>query len=67
MYYFVNFINLAFYCVQELVAEAEKLKPMTEEVKDLSGPVLAYLAAFTEAPAHALEKKLNKLQNSVES
>ncbi|XP_043257160.1 nesprin-1 isoform X11 [Colletes gigas] len=51
----------------ELVTEAEKLKPMTEEVKSLVGPVLAYLAAFTEAPAHALENKLNKLQNSVES
>lgn len=45
----------------------EKLKPMAAEVKALSGPVLAYLAAFTEAPAHALEEKLNKLQNSVES
>ncbi|KAF3420921.1 hypothetical protein E2986_09204 [Frieseomelitta varia] len=50
--------------LHELVAEAEKLKPMTAEVKDLSGPVLAYLAAFTEAPAHALEERLNKLQNS---
>lgn len=40
---------------------------MAAEVKALSGPVLAYLAAFTEAPAHALEEKLNKLQNSVES
>lgn len=52
---------------QELVAEVEKLKPMTEEVKSLVGSVLAYLAAFTEAPAHALEQQLNNLQSSVES
>lgn len=49
------------------MTEAEKLKPLTEEVKALTGPVLAYLAAFTEAAALALEEKLKKLQNSVES
>ncbi|KZC10894.1 Nesprin-1 [Dufourea novaeangliae] len=53
--------------LHELVSEAQKLKPMTEEVRALAGPVLAYLAAFTEAPAHALEKKLDKLQGSVEA
>ncbi|XP_076280585.1 muscle-specific protein 300 kDa [Lasioglossum baleicum] len=52
---------------RELVTEAEKLKPMAEDVRALAGPVLAYLAAFTEAPAHDLEKKLDKLQGSVES
>ncbi|XP_076667923.1 muscle-specific protein 300 kDa isoform X16 [Andrena cerasifolii] len=53
--------------LHELVKEAEKLKPMTEDVRALVGPVLAYLAAFTEAPAHVLEKKLEKLQSSVET
>ncbi|XP_054006700.1 muscle-specific protein 300 kDa isoform X2 [Hylaeus anthracinus] len=53
--------------LRELVAEGEKLKPMTDELKALVGPVLAYLAAFTEDPARVLEKKLNKLQNSVDT
>ncbi|XP_018338972.1 PREDICTED: nesprin-1 isoform X6 [Trachymyrmex septentrionalis] len=53
--------------LEELVTEAEKLKPETEEVKSLAGPVLAYLAAFTEAPARNLEERLEKLQKSVES
>ncbi|XP_018395829.1 PREDICTED: nesprin-1 isoform X2 [Cyphomyrmex costatus] len=53
--------------LEELVTEAEKLKPVTEEVKSFAGPVLAYLAAFTEAPARNLEKRLEKLQKSVES
>ncbi|XP_020291842.1 nesprin-1 isoform X3 [Pseudomyrmex gracilis] len=53
--------------LQELVAEAEKLKPATEEVKSLAGPVLAYLAAFTEAPARSLEERLEKLHKSVKS
>lgn len=53
--------------IQELVTEAEKLKPVTEEVKRLARPVLAYLAAFTEAPARSLEERLEKLQKSVES
>ncbi|XP_078048160.1 muscle-specific protein 300 kDa isoform X4 [Augochlora pura] len=52
---------------RELAAEAEKLKPMAEDARALAGPVLAYLAAFTEAPAHVLEKKLDKLQGSVEA
>lgn len=52
---------------QELVADTEKLKPATEEVKSLAGPVLAYLAAFTEAPARSLEERLEKLQKSAES
>ena len=34
--------------LHELVKEAEKLKPMTEDVRELVEPVLAYLAAFTE-------------------
>jgi len=33
----------------------------------LAGPVLAYLAAFTEAPARNLEERFEKLQRSVES
>ncbi|XP_014483634.1 PREDICTED: nesprin-1 isoform X6 [Dinoponera quadriceps] len=53
--------------LEELVADAEKLKPATEEVKSLAGPVLAYLAAFTEAPARSLEERLEKLQKSAES
>jgi len=48
------------------VTEAEKLKPATEEVKNLAGPVLTYLAAFTEAPARNLEERLEKLQKSAE-
>ncbi|EZA53954.1 Nesprin-1 [Ooceraea biroi] len=52
--------------LEELVTEAEKLKPATEEVKSLAGPVLAYLAAFTEAPARSLEERLEKLQKSAE-
>nr|XP_033322974.1 nesprin-1 [Megalopta genalis] len=52
---------------RELATEAEKLKPMAEDARALAGPVLAYLAAFTEAPAHVLEKKLDKLQGSVEA
>ncbi|XP_071567068.1 muscle-specific protein 300 kDa isoform X8 [Temnothorax nylanderi] len=53
--------------LEELVTEAEKLKPVTEEVKNLARPVLAYLAAFTEGPARSLEERLEKLQKSVES
>jgi len=56
-----------FLLIQELVTEAEKFKPVTEEVKSLARPVLAYLAAFTEAPARSLEDRLEKLQKSVES
>ncbi|XP_012271233.1 nesprin-1 isoform X8 [Orussus abietinus] len=53
--------------LDELLAEAEKLKPAAEEVKALAGPVLAYLAAFIEAPARALEERLDKLQKNVET
>ncbi|KAL0110413.1 hypothetical protein PUN28_013801 [Cardiocondyla obscurior] len=53
--------------LEELVAEAEKLKPATDEVKSSAGPVLAYLAAFTEAPARSLEERLEKLQKLVET
>lgn len=59
-------INESSCCKQELVTDAEKLKPATEEVKSLAGPVLAYLAAFTEAPARSLEERLEKLHKSAE-
>lgn len=50
-----------------MVTEAEKLRPATEEIKNLAGPVLSYLAVFTEAPARSLEERLEKLQKSAES
>ncbi|KAG7206621.1 hypothetical protein KM043_000301 [Ampulex compressa] len=53
--------------VDELASEAEKLRPAAEEAKSLAGPVLAYLAAFTEAPARALEDRLDRLQSSAEA
>ncbi|XP_012253400.2 muscle-specific protein 300 kDa isoform X14 [Athalia rosae] len=53
--------------LDELLAEGERLKPATEEVRTLAGPVLAYLAVFTEAPARILEERLDKLSQSAQS
>ncbi|XP_046474495.1 muscle-specific protein 300 kDa isoform X6 [Neodiprion pinetum] len=53
--------------LDELLAEGERLKPATDEVRTLAGPVLAYLAAFTEEPARILEERLKKLSQSVQS
>lgn len=47
--------------------ETEKLKPATEEVKNLAETVLAYLAAFSEESARNLEERLEKLQKFTES
>ncbi|XP_034936487.1 nesprin-1 isoform X11 [Chelonus insularis] len=53
--------------LDELTVEAENLQSLTEEVKSLAGPVLAYLAAFIEAPARALQDRLDKLDKSAET
>ncbi|KAK2588097.1 hypothetical protein KPH14_004158 [Odynerus spinipes] len=53
--------------LDELITDADKLKPATEEIEELAGPVLAYLAAFTQAPACALEERIKNLQKSAES
>ena len=55
------------YVQQELIGEAENLQPAVEEVKALAGPVLSYLAAFTEAPARALQERIDKLQKTAEA
>lgn len=47
--------------------EAEKLIPVTEEIKELAGPVIEYLSAFTEASARGLEERLDKLHSTAET
>nr|XP_050869210.1 muscle-specific protein 300 kDa [Vespula vulgaris] len=53
--------------LNESITDADKLRPATEEIQTLAGPVLVYLAAFTQAPACALEERIKNLQKSVES
>ncbi|XP_008555407.1 muscle-specific protein 300 kDa isoform X6 [Microplitis demolitor] len=53
--------------LDELVVEAEKLIPVTEEIKELAGPVIEYLSAFTEASARGLEERLDKLHSTAET
>ena len=48
-----------------MIVEAESLKWDMDEVKGLAEPILSYLAAFTEAPAKALEDKIEKLNLAV--
>lgn len=40
--------------------------PVTEEVRELAGPVIEYLSAFTEASARGLEDRLDKLHTTAE-
>ncbi|XP_043492348.1 nesprin-1 [Polistes fuscatus] len=51
----------------ESITDADKLRPATEEIQTLAGPVLIYLSAFTQAPACALEERIKHLQKSAES
>ncbi|XP_032455805.1 nesprin-1 isoform X11 [Nasonia vitripennis] len=53
--------------LDELTSEAETLKSDADEVRDLAGPVLSYLAAFTEPPARALEERIEKLSKAVDT
>lgn len=49
-----------------MLSNVENLKPSVSEMKTLAGPVLAYLAAFTENAARTLEERIEKLQKSLE-
>ncbi|KAL7297367.1 hypothetical protein TKK_0009753 [Trichogramma kaykai] len=52
--------------LNELTSEAETLRSDAQEVRDLAGPILSYLAAFTEKPARALEERIDKLSSAVD-
>jgi nesprin-1 len=53
--------------LEELSSEAEALKSDAEEVRNLTDPVLSYLAAFAEPSARALEERIDKLSNAVDT